>query len=165
MRNYIFKDEQFVSAKDKQLILKDWIRFCKSISEGDQFVEFVDKYGNTLPVAFKYFTDRLYKHLSLHCSFIAHYNRYGFYQTYFDEGENVEKFFKQFDEGAECVSVEYGGTYWRTGQTEDLNKALVAEAKPFLKKIYVVSGRAQRAQDIGQAQVLLAKHGISIKGE
>lgn len=158
MRNYEFKDEEFVSAEDKQKILKQWVRFCKSISEGDHLVE-----QDGVPVPFKFFTDRLYKHLSLHCSFIAHYNRAGFYDTYFLHGEDIERFFSQFDESRGCVSIEYGGDYWRRGQTEDLNKALVDEAKPFLRKIYIVSGQAQRAQDIGQAQALLAKHGLSIK--
>jgi hypothetical protein len=154
-----------VTAKEKQTILKQWVLFCKAISEGDQFVEYTDPYGNVLPVATKRFTKRLYTYLTLYCSFIAHYDIWGFYQTYFIKGEQVERFFRQFDAEAGCISVEYGGTGWKSGDCADLNSALIEEAKPFLKKIYIVSGRAQKDRDVAQAKELLKKHGYDFKEE
>ncbi len=57
-------DTEFMTAKDKALVLKQWERFLKNgLRQQD-------------------FSDRLYKHLSLHCMFIAHFDRYGFYATY-----------------------------------------------------------------------------------
>jgi hypothetical protein len=56
-----------MSAREKGLVLKTWVRFLKN---GFRLADF---------------SDRLYKHLTLHCSFIAHYNRVGFHQTYFED--------------------------------------------------------------------------------
>ena len=69
------KDVSFMTAKDKELILKQWETFIKN--------------GMQL----KHFTDRLYKHLSLHCGFIAHYDINGFYHTYFDNPSGITVFF------------------------------------------------------------------------
>jgi hypothetical protein len=60
-----FIDEPFMSAKEKEVVLNAWTRFLKN---GCKFQDF---------------TDALYRHLTLHCSFIAHYDRLGFYEFYF----------------------------------------------------------------------------------
>lgn len=52
----------------------------------------------------------------LHCSFIAHYNRLGFIEAYFERGEDTIKFLSQFDKRGFCRSVEYGGTWWLSGR-------------------------------------------------
>ena len=64
-----FKDSEFMTVRDKELVLAQWRRF-------------VERGFN-----FEHFTDRLYKHLTLHCSFIAHFDRSGFYSTYFENPE------------------------------------------------------------------------------
>jgi len=102
-----FSDHKFMSVKDKELVLKAWTRF---ITNGFQA---------------KDFTDRLYKHITLHCSFIAHYNRGQFYETYFINPGNIKKFLKQFDPSGPQLSVEYGMDYWLMDETAgDLNKAM-----------------------------------------
>jgi len=63
----LFKDSPFLTADEKKNVLHDWNRFIKN------------------GYAWSCFTDRIYKHLSLHCGFIAHFNRIGFYQTYWCE--------------------------------------------------------------------------------
>ena len=74
MKQYAFGDAQFMSAREKLLVLKTWVRFLKNgLQEKD-------------------FSDRLYKHLINHCSFIAHYNRAGYYATYFENGEDTKRF-------------------------------------------------------------------------
>ena len=73
------------------------------------------------------FSKRLYEHLYLHCSFIAHYDRGGFYATYFDRGEDTMHFLSQLDKGVGGRSVEYGGA-WIAGDYADLNRAMVEEA-------------------------------------
>lgn len=89
--DYAFSDSQFMSRREKQLVLKAWAGFLK------RRLRLAD------------FSDRLYRHLHLHCSFIAHYNRAGFYQTYSERGEDIAYFLSQFDRRGECRSVEYGG--------------------------------------------------------
>jgi len=74
----MFTDVQFVTAKEKELVLKNWETFLK---HGLQK---------------KRFTKRLYDHLHLHCGFIAHYSRDGFYSTYFEAGEDTQRFFEHF---------------------------------------------------------------------
>jgi len=60
----------------------------------------------------KRFTKRLYQHLTLHAEFIAHFNRHGFFDTYFADPEALQRLLDQFDRSKGCVSTEYGMTYW-----------------------------------------------------
>ena len=139
---YTFSDSEFMSAREKDLTLKAWVRFLK---HGLRSVDF---------------TERLYHHLMQHCSFIAHYNRGGFYQTYFESGEDTARFLSQFDKRGECRSIESGGNWWMEGRYADINKALVEEAAPFIPLLIGNALQAQRDSDIAEARHLLAKHGL-----
>lgn len=140
---YALHDSQFMSAREKQLVLKAWVRFLK---RGLRFADF---------------TDRLYKHLHLHCSFIAHYNCLGFYATYFESGEDTAKFLSQFDGRGDCRSVEYGGM-WLHGEYADVNQAMVAEAAKFIPALINQAQAIQRETDLALAQALLAKHNLRL---
>jgi len=108
-------------------------------------------------------SDRLYKHLINHCSFIAHYNRAGFYATYFEKGEDTTRFLSQFDKRGECRSVEYGGPWWLHGDYEDVNGAMIDEASRFIPALMEqASGNAKEA-DLAEARRLAAKHGFKIQ--
>ena len=113
-----FADAQFMTAEDKRLTLKAWATFIK---HGFQF---------------KHFSNRLYDHLIQHCSFIAHYNRLGFYDTYFNRPVDTLKFLTQFDRDLGCVSVEYGYDGWcKDSDYIDLAKAMVDVLAPLLPGI------------------------------
>lgn len=115
------KDTQFITAKEKELTLKSWQRFIKSS---------FDK---------KHFTNRLYEHLHLHCSFIAHFNQQGFYNTYFEDPKQTIKFMKQFDKDHGCISVEYSSTHWLNSAPEeysDINTAMIESLEPYKTKLY-----------------------------
>lgn len=104
-----FTDAKFMSAKDKEIVLKQWRRFLRTSFKREAF------------------TDRLYKHLTLHCSFIAHFDRAGFYSVYFDDMKSMtRRFIRQFQSG---VSAEYGMTYWLDGDMSDINRAMMEEMK------------------------------------
>src|SRR2546425_5455766 len=107
--DHVFHDSEFLSAHDKTLVLKVWVRFLKN------------------GLRFEDFSDRLYKHLTLHCSFIAHYNRAGFYAEYFERGEDTARFLSQFDERGECRSVEYGGSWGVYGGYPGIHETIIAE--------------------------------------
>jgi hypothetical protein len=62
----LLKDSKFMTAEQKKKVLRQW----------DKFIE-----GG---FSFHLFTDAIYQHLNLHCGFIAHYNRAGFYSTYWN---------------------------------------------------------------------------------
>ncbi len=140
-------DTPYDTAKDKQLILKAWVTFLKHGCQEDHF------------------TDRLYKHISLHCSFIAHFNRAGFYNTYFISGDRRRMFLSQFDKRGRCESVEYGGTYWGGNGYEDIKAAMIEAAAEFIPTLLVEAAYAQRDADVATAKKLLAKHGISLEAK
>jgi hypothetical protein len=144
MKQYAFSDAQFMSAREKALVQKAWVRFLKDgLREED-------------------FSDRLYQHLHLHCSFIAHYDRAGFYATYFENGEDTTRFLSQFDKRGECHSVEYGGSWWQSGGYEDLQRAMIEEASRYIPALMEQAlGKAKEA-DLAEARRLAAKHGFKI---
>jgi hypothetical protein len=138
-------DVEFMTAKEKEMVLKQWVTFVKNGFKWEQF------------------TDRLYKHLTLHCSFIAHYNRHGFYQTYFEQPEDTVKFLKQFDMDYRCRSVEYGADYWVTDlRYSDINGAMCSAIDPYKKGIYERCSCTEKQRDLTLASALLAKHGIQM---
>jgi len=131
-----FKDVKFMSAKEKQTVLNAWKRFIKS------------------GFSFKQFSKALYNHLVQHCNFIAHYNRSGFWGTYFQDPEDTQKFLNQFDRSKGCVSIEYGMDYWIQGgngasaEYYDINNAIVDALEPLLPQIR----KDLRAKEIEQAE-------------
>ena len=108
IKNRDFKAVEYMTASNKRLVLLQWIAFLKG---GFQC---------------KNFTKRLYEHLTLHCSFIAHYNRGGFYATYFENRHDLERFLSQWLTG---TSVEYGWSVWLDGDYNDINTAMCDAAK------------------------------------
>jgi hypothetical protein len=141
---YAFRDVEFMSAREKRLVLNAWVRFLKN------------------GLRFEDFSDRLYRHLTLHCSFIAHYNRAGFYQTYFENGEDSARFLSQFDKRGECQSVEYGGSWWLNGDYEDVNRAMIEEASGYIPGLLEKAQAKARESDLAEARRLAAKHGFEV---
>ena len=139
-----FRDSPHMPANLKSKVLAAWTRF---LSGG---------------LAYEQFTKALYDHLIQHCSFIAHYSRSGFYSHYFENGDSTALFLSQFDGRGPCLSVEYGGRFWLTGDYEDLNRAMIAEASRFLPLLKAAALRRQQAADVSTAAALLAKHGIQL---
>jgi len=128
------KSTEFMSAEEKKAVLRDWQRFIKN-----DFDE-------------RYFTKKLYDHLNLHCSFIAHFNVHGFYATYFENPEHTIKFLSQFDEDFGYRSIEYGTTYWFTGEDyHDLNSEMVESLEPYKEKIY--SDLKQKTKEMKLKQI------------
>jgi len=141
-----FTDERFMSAQEKNRVLQAWKRFLKSGCEKTQFSE------------------GLYHHLSQHCSFIAHYDRHGFYDFYFGQiTTNLFHFFDQFDPLLPGISAEYGTTHWlsefNTGA--DLNHAMRTTAGPYLESLRQRFREEQRQCEITAANVILARYGLT----
>ena len=141
MTQYQFRDTEFMSAREKGLVLKAWMRFLRK------------------GLRFEDFSRRLYEHLHLHCQFIAHYDRAGFYRTYFESGEDTQRFLSQFDKRGECRSVEYGMRSWLEGEYGDLAKAMLEEASGHIPALLEKARASQREADLAEARRLLAKHG------
>jgi hypothetical protein len=137
-----FKDTQFMSAREKELVLAQWKRF---VERG---------------LNFEHFTDRLYKFLTLHASFIAHFNRSGFYSTYFENPEATIRFLNQFDGDYGFASIEYGSTWWLEGEYADINRAMCEVVEGVKGRLYSELTQKVRGRDLALASQLLAKHGI-----
>jgi len=129
-----FKSTEFMGTKDKKAVLRDWQRFIKGGFDR------------------KYFTEKLYDHLHLHCSFIAHFNINGFYGTYFENPEHTLEFLKQFDRDYGYKSIEYGSKYWFTNEDyHDLNSELANSLEPYKSKIY--AGLKQKTREMKLKQI------------
>ncbi len=137
-----FKDSEFMTSREKELVLSQWKRF---VERG---------------FSFEHFTDRIYKHLSLHCSFIAHFNRNGFFSTYFENPEATIRFLNQFDSDHGFRSAEYGGTWWLQGEYADINTAMCRVVEANKLRLYEELERKIRGRDLAIASQLLAKHGV-----
>jgi hypothetical protein len=74
----MFTDADFMTAKEKELILKNWTTFLANGLKREHF------------------TKRLYNHLHLHAGFIAHYNQFCYFGRYFESGPDTESFFDAF---------------------------------------------------------------------
>jgi len=128
-----FKDVKFMAAKEKEIVLKQWKQFIASGFE------------------FKKFTPRLYDHLIQHCSFIAHYNRSGFYSEYFEDPCQTNKFLNQFDRTHDCISVEYGYDGWYVDPDyRDINEAMVFTLAPYLPEIRKALQKKELADATGE---------------
>jgi hypothetical protein len=138
-----FKDSEFMTAKEKGLVLAQWRRF-------------VERGFN-----FEHFSDRIYKHLTLHASFIAHFDRRGFFATYFDDPEATIRFLRQFDIDYGYVSVEYGSSWWIKGEYEDINHAMCDVVETCKGRLYAELEQKVRGRDLAIASQLLSKHGVS----
>lgn len=141
-----FSEDKFLSITEKKKILRAWVRFLESGCKKNQF------------------TEALYHHLSQHCSFIAHYDRHGFYDFYFERnGAEIFRFFDQFDPQKAGVSAEYGTTHWLSSHSTgaDLNAAMRQAAGPYLRSLRLHFEETQRQEEIAQATRLLAKHGLA----
>jgi hypothetical protein len=132
-----------IHDREKELALKAWVRFLKHGLQREDF------------------TKRLYEHI--HCGFIAHYNRQGFYDTYFENGKDTVQFLSQFDKRGECRSGEYGGTTWQHEPYADLQRAMIGEAAPFIPELMEAAQERARESDLAQARALAEKHGRELR--
>ena len=144
-----FRDAEFMSAAEKAKVLRAWTRFCRS------------------GFKWQWFTKALYEHLIQHCSFIAHYNRAGFFGVYFAPmNERTLKFIGQFDPKGNGLSVEYWTDYWWRGgndvseQYYDINAAMREAMGPhveYLREAVRLSMTVQATLDRDQAEERLAR--------
>jgi hypothetical protein len=149
LSSYKFSDTKFMTAEEKAKTLRDWERFLRR------------------GLLFRNFSKRLYKHLTLHCSFIAHYSREGFHGHYFRDPAMTQKFLGQFDGSRGGRSVEMGAAYWLTDQRyADINSAMCDVAGVYAPALRRWAEKGERERDLAIANKLLAKwEGVPIATE
>ena len=137
-----FKDVEFMTAKEKELVCRQWRTFVEG---GFQR---------------KHFTNRIYQHLSLHCSFIAHYDINGFYDVYFSNDRlNTLRFIEQFTTGK---SAEMGMDYWIGGDYADLNPAMMEIMQINADKLTTKLSNNIQTEELGYAQKIAGKYGMTL---
>ncbi len=148
----MFTDTEFMTAKEKAKVLKQWRTF---LAHGCQR---------------RHFTKALYHHLTQHCGFHAHYNLDGFYIDYFDTGADRARFLSQFDDrDGPPRSVELFDTFWVKGDCkgsyEDINQAMIQATRPHLDRLLDEADKRQLRADLTQAARLLAAHDLTLPAE
>ncbi|MCJ7655967.1 MAG: hypothetical protein MUO97_11865 [Dehalococcoidia bacterium] len=129
----MFTDVQFMTAKGKELVLKNWKTFLQHSLKKEHF------------------TKRLYNHLHLHCGFIAHYDIHGFYATYFEAGQDTEKFFEHF---CNYSAQNYGAN----ADYDDLNTAMRQVYDEFKAKILTTTeADINHSLDVLEACIKMAR--------
>ena len=130
--DFSFEDERFMSAAEKRLTLSAWKTFLK--------------HGCQL----EHFTERLYHHLIQHCSFIAHYDRHGFYGVYFETpNKQTSRFFDQFDPSGPGIGAESGDIWWLHNTTGcDLSRAMRHVAMSYIPKLRYQFAATERQRDL-----------------
>lgn len=140
-----FTDAKFLSAKQKAVILRAWRRFIEGGLRRSDFFE------------------AIYSHLSLHCAFIAHYNRHGFYEVYFVQPETKIQFLSQFDRGQGATSIEYGGQNWLMHlEYSDINNAMCAVVEEVIPVYLHRLEKEIKQRDVAIGTALLQKHGVKV---
>ena len=141
-------------AAEKRRVLAQWRRFLQMLARNH-----ADK-----PRCFRAFPDPLYSHLIQHCSFIAHYNRFGFFSHYFDHGDDTLRFLRQFHRQAnpDGCSTEYGDPLWLRGEYADINEAMRDAAAEYLSGIEAVAAENQKRSDLASARLLADRHGHAV---
>jgi hypothetical protein len=163
-KNAMYNSE-FMTAKEKALVLRQWSSFLRSLLETDEERVLTD-YGFLPKKQFHRFTKTLYRHLSLHCMFIAHYNRAGFFATYFVNPKDTIRFLGQFDASTGFKSVEHGSSLWVNDPSySDVNRGMCDIFATMKEKLYAKLRERGKARDLAIAQTLLSKYGLAIQGE
>lgn len=122
---FAFTDNRFTSAAKQHRIIHQWQRFLQTLAES-----YSDK--ERLRRAF---TKLLYSHLINRCSFIAHWDRQGFFDYYFMTPMATRQFIGQFDSwrNPDGISAEFGFTYWiNDSEDRHVNDAMRITLNPQL---------------------------------
>ncbi len=142
MKEHSFTSVKFMRKEEKEKVLKDWQAFIKS------------------GFSYRAFTERVYEHLTLHCMFIAHYSKDGFYATYFADPEDTVRFLRQFDMDFGFRSIEYGMDIWTKGYYEDINRAMCKEVEKLKPEISERLNLEIRKNALRKVEKLCQEHGL-----
>ncbi len=107
-----FTDVQYMTAAEKANVLYKWQIFVNSSYKKENF------------------TKNIYEHLIMHCGFIAHYNKSGFYSTYWYDPDPEGSTPARFVDVEEFLHPYFN--YY--SECKDLNTAMLFVLKEYLEK-------------------------------
>lgn len=132
----MYPDTQFLSGKEQEKALK---QFKKVIDMRD--AELIAK--------------SLYNHLYLHCGFIAHYDIFGFRQTY--SGQGFRDFVEHFDLNNPKMRE---WSHWLGGDYTAVNHDMAAYVTSQAPMIYAEMDEEQRKAELAMENKLLEEHAV-----
>jgi hypothetical protein len=147
-----FYDTNCMSARDKYFVYIKYRSFLDSLKK--EYNKITKNMGNSTPTPLLKFHNELYEHLHQHCGFIAHYDRHGFYHTYFDEPDATIDFIEHMKEAEKRCHEDYS----------DINEAMAKETKKVSSDLIRLMEMRCKKRDIETAKNLLDKYGLKIKG-
>lgn len=138
----VFSDTQFMSAAEKLSVARQWERFLKHLA----LQGYAGQDGFTL------FLKGLYNHLHLHCGYVAHFDRHGFFVTYFTDPADSAGFIGPWVDGDTL--------YGMMPEYQDIGEYMVSVARKYGVEILDKAQAVVRSREIALARRLLAKHGV-----
>lgn len=141
------KDTQFMSADEKFLVKKYFANFLKLLTETDDEEKL-----------FRAFTKRVYEHLHLYCGFIAHMDRHGFFNTYFNgDVDDLRTFLENF------VDEEGKANPYTYPDMDDINEAMAKSAENYYPFLMDKFNKLTKQEDIEKIKFLIKKQGLDLK--
>ena len=137
-----FTDAEFMSAQQKEKVMKQWICFLESNLQQ------------------RFFLPELYQHIYMRSNLIAHFDRKRFYERYFTSGDGKIEFLEHFDE--EKKASAWIADPRRARDYDDLNAAMIEGARKYLPVLYASAIAEQRDADLELVERLLNRHGMTI---
>ena len=138
----VFSDVEFMTAAEKGKVARQWGRFLQHLAVQ----------GYSTGDGFNLFPNALYEHLHQHCGYIAHYDRHGFFVTYFTNPAACFQFIAPWVDGQKLHDM--------LGDYRDIGEHMIFVAKKYGPDILTNTGVAVREHDLALARQLFMKHGV-----
>lgn len=122
-----YKDVQFMTAKLKAKVVRDWERFIVA--------RLKLKRSDTLPGSdwgpvFKPFSKDLYNHFNQHLGYIAHGSQWGFFGVQFENTADFLRNVKQISEGRDGMGFGMNREHYA-----DVNRSMTSIARVYLAEV------------------------------
>jgi hypothetical protein len=149
-----FTDAQFMSAATKKTVARQWERLLKHLAVRGYLAE----------DGFHLFPKALYDHLHLHCGYVAHFDRFGFFLAYFVRPADCANFMERWVERGRFQPWEgCPQLYDMLPDYRDIGEYMVAAATKRGADILAHARVAVRDVETAHAHALLSKHGLGVQ--
>jgi len=118
------KSVKFMTANEKERILSDFKAFLECFEENN--IDDVDKRYNA-------FTTALYNHFHIHLSYIAAFDKDGFFKTFLLNADDIISFFKTFEENIDVSNTDY------TDLNNEMKKAFIEKKYTIYTNLFLLS--------------------------
>lgn len=149
-----FQDTQFMTAKQKAKVVRDLELFILAR------LAMTSGLGTNYDFVLGRFSKALYDHLHLHCGYVAHYNRLGFFSAQLEQTPQFAKNIQRWSTGQNGY-----GSVLAWGDYEDIGKAMQAVTQAYLSEVLDLNNQEIQAADnqaVEAAKDLLLRRGYKV---